>query len=62
MKSRRDQLRSQVEQSLVQADAGETQQLDIEAIIARGYDRLAREGIADSMPRVEHARCGRQPR
>ena len=47
MKQRQDQLRTQVRQSLEEAARGEVEEFDVEAIVARGRERLAREGLTD---------------
>ena len=47
MKQRQDQLRAQVRQSLEEAARGEVEEFDVEAIIKRGRERLAREGLTD---------------
>ena len=47
MKARHNELRSRVQQSLEQADRGEVSELDIEAVIARGYERMKNQGITD---------------
>ena len=45
MKCRHNELRSRVQRSLEQADCGEAGELDIEAVIARGYERVRSQGI-----------------
>ena len=47
MKQRHDELRAQVQQSLEEAARGEVEEFDVEAIITRGRERLAREGVTD---------------
>ncbi len=47
MKSRHNELRSRVQRSLEQADRGELAELDIEVVIARGYERVKSQGITD---------------
>jgi Arc/MetJ-type ribon-helix-helix transcriptional regulator len=47
MRARHATLKEDVQRSLAEADCGEVSELDVEAIIARGTDRLARQGIAD---------------
>jgi Arc/MetJ-type ribon-helix-helix transcriptional regulator len=47
LKARHTQLRTDVQRSIEQAERGDVDELDIEQTIARGYDRLAQEGIAD---------------
>ena len=39
MKTRHNELRSRVQLSLEQADKGEVSEIDIETVIARGYER-----------------------
>lgn len=45
MKTRHNELRSRVQQSSEQADRGEVAELDIETVIARGYERMKSQGI-----------------
>jgi Arc/MetJ-type ribon-helix-helix transcriptional regulator len=47
MRARHAILKADVQESLAQADRGEVAELDIEAIIADGTQRLAKEGITD---------------
>lgn len=47
MKMRHSELRSRVRQSLEQADKGEVAEIDIETVIARGYERMKNQGITD---------------
>ena len=47
LKQRHDQLRAQVQQSLEEAARGAVEEFDVEAIINRGRERLAREGLTD---------------
>ena len=47
MKQRHEELRRDVQQAIAEADSGETKELDIEEVIARGCERLADEGITD---------------
>ena len=45
LKQRHDTLRATVNSAIAEADRGEATPLDIETIIAAGYERLADEGI-----------------
>ena len=47
MRSRHSALAADVQRSLAQADRGDVAELDIEATIARGTNRLASDGIRD---------------
>lgn len=47
VKARHNELRTRVNRSLEQAERGEVAELDIEAVIARGYERLKSQGITD---------------
>ena len=47
LKVRHNELRSRVQRSLEQADCGEASELDIEAVITRGYERMKNQGITD---------------
>lgn len=47
MKVRHDELRTHVQRSLKQAERGEISELDIEVVIARGYERMKDQGISD---------------
>ncbi len=48
LKLRHDTLRADVETAIAQADRGEAKPLDIEEVIARGTERLSKEGITDA--------------
>ena len=45
MKTWHNELRSRAHRSLEQADRGEAGELDIEEVIARGYERVKSRGI-----------------
>ena len=45
LKERHDTLRATVNTAIAESDRGEATPLDIEAVIAAGYERLASEGI-----------------
>ena len=47
MKKRHEELRTEVGRSLDEAKRGDVAELDVEQVIARGYERLAQEGITD---------------
>jgi Arc/MetJ-type ribon-helix-helix transcriptional regulator len=47
MKKRHEELRAEVKRSLGQARQGDVAELDVEQVIARGYERLAKENITD---------------
>jgi Arc/MetJ-type ribon-helix-helix transcriptional regulator len=47
MKARHNELRSRAQRSLEQADLGHAAELDIEAVITRGYERMKNQGITD---------------
>jgi Arc/MetJ-type ribon-helix-helix transcriptional regulator len=47
MKNRHEQLREEVARARAEAAAGDVAPLDIEDIIGRGYERLAKDGITD---------------
>lgn len=47
IKTRHADLRADVQRSLAEAERDEVEDLDIEAIIARGEQRLAHDGITD---------------
>ncbi len=45
LKQRHDALRATVNTAIAEADRGEATPLDIETVIAAGYERLTNEGI-----------------
>ena len=47
MSGRHAALKADVQRSMAEADRGEFAELDVDAIIARGTERLVGEGITD---------------